>query len=148
MNETITVIFDNNSWISFSMKRSRLQQIETLLHNPKIQILSCPDLIKEFDKVSMRDHLQKYFISERIEKAKVLLREFSLPFEMQPDAPQICRDPKDDYFLYFATEYDLDFIVTGDKDLLVLETHGRTQIVNFNRFCEILIEKGIIAPPQ
>ncbi len=34
---------------------------------------------------------------------------------------QVCRDPKDDKFLEIAVNGDADLILTGDKDLLVLD---------------------------
>ena len=143
MNKTITVVFDNNAWISFCMK-GRLRLIETLFPNPQIRIYACQNLINEFDNISSRDYLQKYLNPERVETAKTALQRFNEPFEMLPNAKQICRDPKDDYFLYFSEQYNLDFIVTGDKDLLVLEKHGLTQIITFNEFMSILGGKGLI----
>ena len=145
MKNTVKVIFDNNSWISFCQK-GHLTLIETLFPNPKIEIHACQYLLDEFEDVSSRAHLQKYLIPERVEKARAALNKFSHPFQMPPAAKQISRDPKDDYFLYFAEQYNLDFIVTGDKDLLVLETYGQTQIISFSKFLSILEEIGLVWP--
>lgn len=41
----------------------------------------------------------------------------------------LCRDPADDMILECAERAHADLIVTGDKDLLSLATHGRTAIV-------------------
>jgi putative PIN family toxin of toxin-antitoxin system len=51
---------------------------------------------------------------------------------LSPDAqlPNICRDPDDNFILQLAAFADADFIVTGDKDLLVLEVFGKAQIVS------------------
>ena len=51
-----------------------------------------------------------------------------LPFAQVADAPvnvvrtsvPICRDPKDQMFLNLATSAKVDYLVTGDQDLLVL----------------------------
>lgn len=50
---------------------------------------------------------------------------------LSPDAPppNICRDPDDNFILQLAAFADADFIVTGDKDLLVLAAFGKAQIV-------------------
>lgn len=50
---------------------------------------------------------------------------------LSPDVPlpNICRDPDDNFILQLAAFADADFIVTGDKDLLVLEAFGKAQIV-------------------
>lgn len=42
---------------------------------------------------------------------------------------RICRDPGDDMILECAQRGHADLIVTGDKDLLALTSHGRTAIV-------------------
>lgn len=48
----------------------------------------------------------------------------------------ICRDPDDDKFLECAKDsYDI-YIVSGDKDLLVIEKYENIQIVTAKDFCE------------
>lgn len=41
----------------------------------------------------------------------------------------VCRDPKDDMLLECAALANADLLVTGDNDLLTLESYGRTRIV-------------------
>lgn len=48
------------------------------------------------------------------------------------------RDPKDAFFLSMAAESGADFIVSGDKDLLVLESFRNTRIVTPRQFLDIL----------
>jgi predicted nucleic acid-binding protein len=42
---------------------------------------------------------------------------------------RLCRDPGDDKFLECAERARAVLLITGDKDLLPLRTHGRTRIV-------------------
>ncbi len=42
---------------------------------------------------------------------------------------RVCRDPKDDMFLECAEIANAEFLITGDKDLLVMKAHGRTRII-------------------
>ena len=144
MKPNLTVLFDCNSWISFSMTNSQLRQIEKLFLLSNIQILSCQGLLEEFERVVKKPKLEKYLILERVEIARFVLQESLLPLEIPANFPQISRDPKDDYMLHFAAKYALDYIVTGDKDLLVLEKYGLTQIITFNEFMSILEGKGLI----
>jgi putative PIN family toxin of toxin-antitoxin system len=44
-------------------------------------------------------------------------------------ALRVSRDPSDDAILECAVAAKADFLVTGDRDLLVLEHHGKTAIV-------------------
>lgn len=41
----------------------------------------------------------------------------------------LCRDPDDNKFLECAERAGADLIVTGDKDLLAIRSHGRIKIV-------------------
>jgi len=41
----------------------------------------------------------------------------------------VCRDPKDNMFLECAALAKADFLVAGDKDLLVLGSYGSTRII-------------------
>ncbi len=41
----------------------------------------------------------------------------------------LCRDPGDDKFLECAQRARADLLITGDKDLLSLRTHGPTRVV-------------------
>lgn len=55
-----------------------------------------------------------------------------------PLANPICRDPDDDWVLATAAAGEVDVIVTGDEDLLVLERFGSIPIVNPRGFLEML----------
>ena len=49
-----------------------------------------------------------------------------------------CRDPKDEIYLSAAVASKSHFLVTGDKDLLVLNAIEQTQIINPRQFWIIL----------
>lgn len=48
------------------------------------------------------------------------------------------RDKKDLYLLSLADTIKANYIVTGDKDLLVLEKHNHTKIVTITEFMKLL----------
>ena len=49
---------------------------------------------------------------------------------------EICRDPDDDKFLQCAKDSHALYIVSGDKDLLVIGKYEDIQIVTAKEFCE------------
>ncbi len=49
---------------------------------------------------------------------------------------ELCRDPDDDKFLGCARDARALYIVSGDKDLLVLEHFENIQIITAKEFCE------------
>ena len=52
---------------------------------------------------------------------------------------QACRDPKDDKFLELAVNGEAEYIITGDKDLLVLHPFNNTKILSTKEFIETLL---------
>lgn len=51
----------------------------------------------------------------------------------------MCRDPEDDYLLAYALVGKADYLVTGDRDLLVLGSVGKTKIVTAQQFLDELL---------
>lgn len=54
------------------------------------------------------------------------------------DIPSVCRDPHDNLILAAAFFGKADFIVSGDKDLLVLGHYKQMKIVSPKKFLEVL----------
>lgn len=50
----------------------------------------------------------------------------------------ICRDPKDNMFLEAAVEGKADFLITGDKDLLILKKVKDTLIISPAEFLKMV----------
>jgi uncharacterized protein len=57
-----------------------------------------------------------------------------------PETPPVSRDPKDDKFLACARFAAADYLVTEDKDLLVLNTYTGTRICQPAEFIALLEE--------
>ena len=132
--EKIRVIVDVNIWISFLIGR-RLQRIFDVLVKPQIVLIFSKELLDELYAVTQRPKFKKYFTSS--ENMKELLNFLSTIGEMinLPETlPERCRDSKDDYLLELALISGADFLVTGDKDLLVLQNIGDCQIVTAMEF--------------
>lgn len=62
-------------------------------------------------------------------------RSVSIQQSLQVD---ICRDPKDNYLLALASTGRADLMITGDQDLLDIRKFGRTRIVTYKEFEEIM----------
>ncbi|MBS0592856.1 MAG: putative toxin-antitoxin system toxin component, PIN family [Proteobacteria bacterium] len=50
---------------------------------------------------------------------------------------QACRDPRDDKFLHVALNGEAEAIVSGDRDLLVLDPFHGVRILSPSAFCRI-----------
>lgn len=56
---------------------------------------------------------------------------------------ELCRDPDDNKFLNCAIDTKALYIVSGDRDLLVLEKVEGTSIITAKEFCERYLLPGI-----
>ena len=132
--EKIRVIVDVNIWISFLIGR-RLQRIFDVLVKPQITLIFSKELLDELYTVTQRHKFKKYFSSsENVEELLNFLSNIGEMVELPEILPERCRDEKDDYLLELAIISDADFLITGDKDLLVIQTIDECQIVTASEF--------------
>ena len=68
------------------------------------------------------------------------LRENALVERADPPTQRVCRDASDDWILALAEQSQVDYVITGDQDLLIVKQHHTTPIVSPRRFWEILRE--------
>ena len=132
--EIIRVIVDVNIWISFLIGR-RLQRIFDVLVKPQIVLIFSKELLDELYAVTQRPKFKRYFTSsENVEELLNFLSTIGEMINLPETLPERCRDSKDDYLLELAVVSDADFLITGDKDLLVIQTIGDYQIVTAMEF--------------
>ena len=78
--------------------------------------------------MTQRPKLRKYFPEQKVEELLDFL--MTVGHMHQPKATNLLsRDPKDNFLRDLAEKSKADFLVTGDKDLLVLNPFKKTQIV-------------------
>jgi putative PIN family toxin of toxin-antitoxin system len=108
------------------------------------QLIFSEEIRREVSDVLHRPKLRKKFPDLTDELAAQTLAIFNAAEQVTlPDpVPQVSRDPKDDIFLACAATGTADFLLSEDKDLLVLETHHDTKIVDVPTFFQA------IQPPQ
>jgi putative PIN family toxin of toxin-antitoxin system len=73
-----------------------------------------------------------------VDNIGTLLREHSTILIPVPLASDVCRDPDDVKVLGLAVASNADYIVTGDKDLLVLKSFQGIPILDPRSFSDIL----------
>jgi hypothetical protein len=132
----IRIAFDTNIWISFSIGK-KLDNLKEIFLNDKIVIFICPEIIEEYLRVTTSKKVAKYLTQQRILDTLDLMETFA-ESKMVSSGKQITRDPKDDFLLSFALENKLNFLVTGDKNLLVIKKYHSTRILTFTEFLELI----------
>jgi putative PIN family toxin of toxin-antitoxin system len=93
-------------------------------------IASSQEVFDEYTEVLFREKFDKYFISidERLSILNLIsskLRNFS-----STEIIKDCRDPKDNKYLELAVSVNASCIITGDKDLLILNPFLNIPILN------------------
>lgn len=121
------IIFDTNIWISFLIGK-RLQSLKDLIASDQIAIVLSEQLLLELRMVSQRPRLKKYFPEQKVAELIEFLLTVGQKYEPAVNN-QLSRDPKDNFLLDLAEASQADYLVTGDKDLLVLNPFKKTQIM-------------------
>ena len=128
-------IFDSNIWISFAIGK-RLNELKIALTHPKVKVFVCQKLLLEVKVTLQKPKLQKYISQDR---QKMLLELMKICQCVNiVEQISISRDPDDDYLLDLSATIDADFLVTGDKDLLILKNYHNTNIISFTSFMAVI----------
>ena len=101
-----------------------------------LEVLSRPELTQKFR--ALRD----------MDVARVIDILGQSEFVEIPNIPTVSRDVKDDKFLATAEIAQADYLVTEDKDLLVLNEHKGTLIIDAATFLRILEQQESSTDPQ
>ncbi len=135
-HKSIKVIFDTNVWISFLIGK-RLGSIKEYISNKNLKIIITAQLINEIKIVTARPKLKKYFPVESVNELIDLLETISDNIEISPKN-FISRDSKDNFLLDLIEFSKADFLVTGDKDLLIHNPFKSAEIISPSNFESVL----------
>lgn len=109
--------------------------LEALLRtfDDDVRLLASDGTLGELERVMKYDRLP-FTGADRTEYLAILRREAAV---VQPDVDvDVVRDPDDDKFLEVALAGDADYVVSGDQDLLGLETYRGVDVVTPDEFVE------------
>ena len=133
-NEILRGVFDNNVLVSAALLGGVPRKAFDKLLDSGTVLVSVPVLLEladvlnrtKFDKYVTHDKRMRFMVSflkvaEMVEVIETII---------------ICRDPKDDKLLELAVSGNADFLVTGDKDLLVLNPFRGVEILTPREFLE------------
>ncbi|HRN69394.1 MAG TPA: putative toxin-antitoxin system toxin component, PIN family [Promineifilum sp.] len=136
-------LLDTNIYISYLLTPQHtgaVQAIFAALGRNQFTLLLPEEVVDEIpDVISNRPHLMGRVGSDKLTTFLELLRTVAeeIP-RIEQTIPAIARDAKDDYLLTYAAIGQADYLVTGDKDLLVLEEIAGVKIVSTVAFADLL----------
>lgn len=136
---SVRVVVDANWYISACISLySRHTLYYKILRNPRIQVFYSVELLAEYDEVIARPKFRKKVTIEQAARFKALALLFLAKTEIQ-FSPSLVRDSDDDYLLGICESCEADFLITGDQDLLVLESYLQTKILSMRQFVETVL---------
>jgi len=137
-NKSIRIILDTNLWISFLISNN-FSILTQLIISHNIQLLFSLELIEEFLDVVSRPKLKKYFSDTNLKTIMTHIHSYAEFIEVTAVVSE-CRDMKDNFLLALAQDGKADYLLTGDKDLLVLNAYKETKITTISDFYTIILQ--------
>jgi putative PIN family toxin of toxin-antitoxin system len=130
------VVFDTNVVVSALLTKQSVARDSLDKARGLGNILLSLEIIEELYDVLGRPAFDRYIDEEdRIRFLNLLVKEATL-VEIKEHIKE-CRDPKDDKFLELAVNGKADFLVTGDRDLQVLNRFRKITILSPREFLEV-----------
>lgn len=121
------VILDTNIWISYLISKD-LEWIDNFFKQDDFDLIFSDRLIEEFLNVAKRPKISKYIKSVKLTEIVEKFNDYGLLIETTSSIEK-CRDPNDDFLLELAIDGKANYLITGDKDLLILEQIDNCQII-------------------
>lgn len=121
MKQISFFVFDTNSLISAALISSSVnaRALDAALNKSRL-VISEP-VLQEFAEVIFRKKFDKYFFDDAERLAAIDKIERNAVIFSPKEIIASCHDPKDNKFLELAIAADASCIITGDKDLLILD---------------------------
>ena len=129
----IKAVVDTNVFISGTLWKGSPHKVLALWSVSKFKLVVSHEIVNEYETVlnNLLNH-QLELVAQILETIR-LHSEYVQPMKLPKP---ICRDPNDDIFLSAALAGKVDYIVCGDKDLLVLNSVLDLKIVNPRQFLD------------
>lgn len=123
------ILYDTNVLVAMLSRRESIVVFKKQLENGVVHI-SSPFILAEVETVLVK----KLKLTKQNAKATTRLLERQSVIVNPEKIEKLCRDPFDDYVLAAAVSAKVDYLVTADKDLLVLEKHRKVIIIHPKEF--------------
>ncbi len=126
------IVIDTNVLISGIIFGGKPSKIIELLFGKKISVFASPEMVDEYKRI-YGELGERYAKRTHNELNEIINSMNILPSHSHIEA---CRDPDDNKFIECAIDNRCIYIVSGDKDLLVLEQYEDIGILTVSDFLE------------
>ena len=126
------IIIDTNLWISFLITKD-FTKLDEIIFSRQAFLVFSQELLDEFLEVAKRPKFRRFFSASDIEEILETIDEYA-DFVKVKTKIEVCRDPKDNFILSLSVDGNVNFLLTGDIDLLDLNKFGETTIITISDF--------------
>jgi len=124
------ILYDTNVLVTILSRREAILVLKEDMTEKHITNISSRHILGEVEAVLVTTMK----LTRQKAKAAVRLLERQSTIVSPKGIEKICRDPFDDYIVAAAVTGKAEYLVTEDKDLLVLKSHEGVNIVTFAEF--------------
>ena len=122
----IKAVVDTNVWLSGLLWKGAPYRVVQFGTRGTFVVLTSPGIIREVEE-KLRDKF--HFADDKVDRWLRLMQRRSLIIESTRKLNVVPRDPDDNMIVECAVDGRANYIVTGDKDLLVLERYEGVEII-------------------
>lgn len=138
-SKPLPVILDTNVWISgIFFERGAPAQLLARWRDGHFVVIVTSATLAELSEVLYRKTAQFGAPIELAAQWLEFIQAYAIQVEVETHLQGLSRDPKDDMLLEATVAGEVDFLVTGDQDLLVLGSIGSAQIISPRAFLDWL----------
>ena len=129
----MNIIIDTNVFISAVFFGGVPQKIIEAVVRENVSAFATREIVAEYEEIVQemesrkQGKLRQNMLTPFLEKLHMIVPKTKVA---------VCRDPDDDKFISCAIDAGAIYIVSGDKDLLALESYGNIEIVTAKEFCD------------
>jgi uncharacterized protein len=135
----LKIILDCNWYISAFINRKSRRTVFSLINNPKLSLIYSDELLAEYNTVISRVKFQVIITKSQANRFISFLKPRLLKV-ISLKMVDASRDKKDNYLLALSKASKADYLITGDKDLLMLKVFRGTGIVKMSEFLDSVLK--------
>lgn len=127
------IVIDTNVLISGVFFGGAPRRVLDAVIDCEVSAFASLEIVDEYQEIveemvrRKQGHINRSLLAPLLRKITIIVSE---------KKADLCRDPDDNKFLDCARDSKALYIVSGDKDLLVLEHYENTDIITAKEFCE------------
>ena len=136
----LKLVLDTNTLVSAFFWKGNESKLFEHIEQKKALLYTSPEILQEIEDVLHREKFLKVLSLTQQTPEQIIQKIISLSHIVLGNKQNIhiCRDPKDDKFIVCAVLATADYLVSGDKDLLVLKQYDTIKIIPTSEILTLL----------